>query len=223
MGAIKDIRLFYSTADHADMGFGHKKLNAAIHRVVMKLRERGFSLGEFDHLYVNFTASAVPNGMAPADKPVDRYHPWFRFYDVQTEPELLGHLMEGASIPRIVSHVEQLLITFFATEAFPEETIRESISCAAEQGEAMRMHFKEKTSANRRAIVYLRYSDQCKYVPLVQVFDRDGRLLLEAELPEMVLLDRLGEIQLSSKKVTIKPRKNGFTKEMKPLVFLLPE
>ncbi len=53
MGCIQDIRLFYSNGSHANIGFGCKRPNTAVHRVVMKLREQGFSLGDFDHLYIN--------------------------------------------------------------------------------------------------------------------------------------------------------------------------
>ncbi len=223
MGYIKDIRLFYSIAGNTHISFASKKLNTVIHRIVMKLREQGFSLGEFDHLYINFTTTPVQNGMAPADRPVDPYHSWFRYYDVQLSKEQLQRLKEESAIPEVVIYVEELLVTYFAAEEFTKEKILECVSCAVQQGEDMLMHFKEKTSSNRKAILYLRYSDQCRYIPVVKVYDKNLTLLLEADLPEMVALDRLGEIQLSSKKVTIKPRKNAFTNEMKPITFLLTE
>ena len=57
---IADIRLFKSEdcteSGHFDMvSFGDKRLNAVVKRIVMKLRENGFSMREFDHLYINFT------------------------------------------------------------------------------------------------------------------------------------------------------------------------
>ena len=57
---IGDIRL-YKSESRNEYGvyntepFADKKLNAIVQRVVMKLRENEFSLGDFDHLYINFT------------------------------------------------------------------------------------------------------------------------------------------------------------------------
>jgi len=39
------------------------------------------------------------------------------------------------------------------------------------------------------------------------------------DLPEAVMLDYLGELQVSTKRVTIKPRKNAFTEQNEPLFF----
>jgi len=42
----------------------------------MKLRESEFSLGEFDHLYINFTTCDMVDELNLSDE-VDRYHPWY--------------------------------------------------------------------------------------------------------------------------------------------------
>ena len=60
MKTISDIRLFRSTVPNTDgnpqpLSIGSRQLNLVLHRIVMKLREQNFSLGEFDHLYLNFT------------------------------------------------------------------------------------------------------------------------------------------------------------------------
>ena len=57
---ISDIRLFKSKSQneygvYSTEYFGDKSLTAIVNRIVMKLRENEFSLGEFDHLYINFT------------------------------------------------------------------------------------------------------------------------------------------------------------------------
>ena len=61
---ISDIRLYKSESRnehgvYAIESFSNKKLNAIIQRVVMKLRESEFSLGEFDHLYINLTTCDI--------------------------------------------------------------------------------------------------------------------------------------------------------------------
>ena len=69
---ISDIRLFKSESQNEYGGyitnsFADKKLNAIVKRVVMKLRENEFSLGEFDHLYINFTTCDIPKSIDLSD------------------------------------------------------------------------------------------------------------------------------------------------------------
>ena len=51
MKVIKDIRLFESTEENVDgyspRAYGEKPLLIVLHRVVMKLREQSFTLGDF--------------------------------------------------------------------------------------------------------------------------------------------------------------------------------
>ncbi len=223
MNIIHDIRLYRSSMEHSHLSFARKPLNAAIHRIVMKLREHGFSLGEFDHLYVNFTLRPVEKGMAPAGLPADRYHPWYRYYDIQVSQEQFDRLTAETAIPEIAAMLEGLLTRFFASEEFSREKISACIQTAISQGEEMRMPYKEKRSTSRRAVIDLRFLDSCRYVPRLRVFDLEGNLLLETELPEMSELLSLGEIQLSSKKVTIKPRKNAYTAGLSPVTFEIPQ
>lgn len=66
MSIIKDIRLYRSLTGNIDVNalldaFSNKELNGVIHRIVMKLREKKFSLGDFDHLYINFTKERIPD------------------------------------------------------------------------------------------------------------------------------------------------------------------
>lgn len=222
MKIISDIRLYRSEQTN-DRGrfdtssFGEKRQNAMIHRVVMKLRAAGFSMGEFDHLYLNFTTCDVPGGVM-LSKEADRYHPWFRWCSVRIGEELYRALGTPEAYPELLRLIGEVLAACFATEDFDEERIQDCIRQAAEQGEQMRMVFKTKATAKRKATVYLRYLDTCRYRPLLQVTDPEDRLLLEQDLPEAVTLDYLGEILLSAKKVTIKPRKNAFTEGWKPIM-----
>lgn len=222
MKIIQDIRLYKSEQRSENGGFitcsfAGKELNAVIRRIVMKLRESGFSLGEFDHLYLNFTTCDTPQRIMLSQE-VDRYHPWYRYCSVAISEELSRRLGAPETYQTIVELVGEVLITCFASESFDAPMIRSCIDQAVEQGENMLMRFKEKTTAKRKAVVFLRCLDNCRYRPLLRVYDLDETLLLERDLPETVMLDYLGEIQLSVKKVTIKPRKNAFTTNCKPIV-----
>ena len=57
------------------------------------------------------------------------------------------------------------------------------------------------------------------------MFDLNGELILEQDLQITRSLDDFGEIQLSSQKVTIKPRKNSVTKALglEPVSYNIPK
>ena len=220
---ISDIRLFRSKSQNEYGGymtesFGDKKLNAIVKRVVMRLRENEFSLGEFDHLYINFTTCSVAGNMDLSDK-VDRYAPWFRYCNIHVEEDLYNSLGSPESWDEIIFHIQNALTTYFASEEFPKTQIHSCVQQAVEQREEMLMKFKEKVSTKRKAVIFLRYLDTCRFYPLLRVYDTDENLLLEEDLPQTVALDYLGEIQISAKRVTIKPRKNAYTTQNQPLVF----
>lgn len=223
---IKDIRVFRSNSENIDGNplpgdIANKELNCVIRRIVMKLREKNFSLGEFDHLYINFTACPVQNGVAPAKRSVGRYHPWFRFIDAEVSTELLDSFQEKRCIQPVVEIIEQILTRFFCSPQFDAEAIRTCFSDAIEQGEKMLMKYKEKTSGEITATVYLRFLDCGLYEPLLRVHDTDNHLLLEKTMKRIATLDAYGEIRISKKQVYIVPRRNSFTKGLKPMVFAI--
>ena len=217
---ISDIRLYKSDPEAGveTVSFAGKELNAIVKRIVMKLRENQFSFGEFDHLYINFTTREMPQPISLSDK-VDSYHPWYRYCDVHMEKERYDTLGSPETYNEIVRDIRTILVACFATEDFGESLILECVRQAVDEGERMLVRFKEKATAKRRAVIFLRYLDTCRFHPLLRVYDPEEQLLFEKDLPEAVMLDYLGEIQVSMKKVTIKPRKNAFTAGQKPLVF----
>ena len=220
---IADIRLFRSEgrteSGHFDMvSFGDKKLIASVKRIVMKLRENGFSMGDFDHLYINFTLCELSAPME-LSREVDRYHPWFRHCHVRVAREVYESLGTVDSHEYIFPIIGDVLTAFFARDDFDADRISHCIREAVTGGEGMLMFFKEKATAKRRAVLYLRFLDSCRYAPLLRVYDGAGSLLLERDLPQSVTLDALGELQVGLKKVTVKPRKNALTAGKKPMIF----
>ena len=220
---ISDIRLFKSSAQNEFGGymtdsFGDKKLNAVVKRIVMKLRESEFSLGEFDHLYINFTTCDIAENLNLSDK-VDRDHPWYRYCDVHIDNDLFRKLGSSETWNDIIHWINIILVTYFASEYFDKAHILSCVQQAVEQGEDMLMKFKEKVSTKRKAVIYLRFLDSCKFYPLLRVYDIEDNLLFETNLLETIMLDYLGDIQVSAKRVTIKPRKNAYTEKNHPMIF----
>ena len=215
MKPIADIRIYRSGTHPID----NKPLHLALRRIAMKLRETGFSLGDFDHLYLSLTTSPVPAGIAPT-RPTGHGEPaWLRTYDVQVEQSLYDQLGSVQSHGAVFRLVEETLARHFASPTFPAERIQACISEAVTQGETMEMAFKTKETAKLKAVLYLRLLDSGSYHPLLRVWDAEDQLLLERDLPRMISLDALGDLQLSLHKVTVKPRKSSYTAGMEPLVF----
>jgi hypothetical protein len=156
----------------------------------------------------------------PAAKEPDRYHPWYRYYDVGISKDLYDCLEMNDCVPIVASLIEKLLKTQFSTPEFDGDRISECVNEAVSQGTDMLMKFKEKISSQRRAVLYLRYLDNGKYFPLLRVYDNEDNIILEKELPESQTLDPYGQISVSSRKVTIKPRKNSWA-DSEPIVFEL--
>ncbi len=215
MKPIRDIRLF---KDRSYLKFPDRKYNAILHRIAMKLCENGYSLGDFDHLYLSFTTSEVEGGMGLAKIPPDPYHPWYRYYDVQVSEDLYSELEQPQAYDAILSLIEAALIHISPAD---EALVRRSVAEALEQGEQMLVLRKQKQTTTRRAAVYLRCLDDGYYLPLLRVYDTKDNLLFEADLPKTYDLLILGEIQVSAKRVTVKPRKNVVAemREMKPISF----
>lgn len=150
---------------------------------------------------------------------IDQYHPWYRYCFVKVSRNFYDRLGSPDAYEEIIQKINTVLCTYFSTEDFDETRIYSCICQAVEQGENMRMLFKEKTGAKRRAKLFLRYLDACRYAPILQVSDTDGHLLFETDLPERETLDYLGNIRLSAKRVVVEPRKNAFTDGAEALVF----
>lgn len=215
---IADIRLFHSTAENADgkplpESYGDKRLNVILHRIVMKLREQGFSLGSFDHLYVNFTPCVPEGEIHPAARSVSREFSWFRYYDIGVS-EAFFQKQDPAEIFELIKRT--------LSEHFPQnapEIAETAFSSALSEGENMLVRFKEKKAAKASAAVFLRFLDEGKYLPLLSVYDADGKEILHRDLPASSELLQIGEIALSAKKVTLKPRKSVFAKDLEPITF----
>ena len=225
MKVIKDIRLFKSTEENVDgyspRAFGEKPLLIVLHRVVMKLREQSFTLGDFDHLYINFTTCLPPYDIRPANRSIDRETRWFRFYDVGVSFDFFDLHGAECDADRVLDLIKNTLYFCCPQEEnrlLIEQAFHEPVSL----GKNMPMKYREKRSANRKAVICLYYDDQGRYQAELCVTDESGSELLKEKIPLSSDLLSLGEIQLNSKKVTIKPRKNAFSKHRPPIFFDIP-
>jgi len=224
MSTIKDIRVYRSHVENIPgnslpEGFKNKQLHCTIHRIVMKLRENDFSLGEFDHLYINLTTCPVADGFSLSKRGKDIYEPWYRYYDVEISEELYNSLEIPDSVQPVIDIVEHTLVLFFTDVHQNRELVHSCVFDAVTMGENMEMLFKRKVSSKRKAFIYLRYLDSGCYFPLLRIYDDENRLMFETDLPKTIELNAFGEIQLNNKSITIKPRKNVFAEHLQPMIF----
>lgn len=124
MNPIADIRIYCEGSRPID----DKPLHLALRRIAMKLRQNGFSLGDFDHLYLNLTTSPMPGGIAPAQRTGHGEPAWLLSYDVQVAQKLYAQLGSPQSHKAVFRLVEETLTRTFATPAFPAEQIQACIT-----------------------------------------------------------------------------------------------
>lgn len=225
MAIIQDIRIYRCAVENVTGMYPESFLNielcAVARRICMKLRENEFSMGDFHHLYINMTTCLEEGTVKPAKREVDRYFPWYRYYDVGVSQQLYDSLETHECIPIVEGLLERVLKSQFSTAEFDECKIADCVSEAITQGKDMLMKFKEKITSKGKAVLYLRYLDNGRYFPLLKVFDADENLILEEDLPESQTLDNYGQISLTSKKVTISPRKNSQSEFFEKIEYVL--
>lgn len=167
MKPIHAIRLFKRDST-AYLELSDEKYYAVPRRIAMRLCELSYSLGNFDHLYVNFTVNEVENGMVFSKRPVGPFHPRYRFCDIQVSEALFDTPESPASYDTILSLIQVALIRISPKD---EDLVRRAVAEAVEQDENMLVLRKQKVTSTRRATVYLRYTDDLYYFPLLRVFN----------------------------------------------------
>lgn len=227
MNKIKDIRIFRSKLPNDNgmplpEGFANKHLFVIIRRIVLKLRENNFSLGEYDHFYLNFSTFVGEGEILPAPRSTGPAEAFFRFFDVGISKQKYPVIEDPGSESFVLEKLEEALIRYGCADEQAKAAVRESIRAAVGQGESMLMLYKTKTCGNCTAKLYLRFLDSVRYYPLLRVF-RGEDLILEKNISPMYKLIALGEIRLTANRVSIYPRQNAGAAGLLPMHFDIPE
>ena len=216
---ISDIRLFRGNVPNVDGQpqpalIDDKTLTMYPQRVAMKLRELNFSLGDFDHLYLNLTPCLTEGTVQLSARTVYRETAWYRYVDAGITPD-----WQFSDMQQVSSLLEKALLLFAAEDARP---LINTAFAEAQKGAHMLMQYKEKTANDYSAVIFLRLLDSGMYHPQLQVHWRN-QLLLQADLSPCWELHQFGEISITKKAITIKPRRNIFASGLTSLVFHLDE
>lgn len=221
MKVIKDIRLYTSTIENIDgnslpLGFATKEMNMVARRIVMKLNEHEFSLGDFDHLYINFTTCDVDNGIMLAKRSVDRYHPFYRYYDYHMNESEIEQMLMAKDNEVLLNAIEKVLLLFFSDDLESERIIKDAI-LKSKEGEKMQVKYKEKSNSKTTATVYLRLFNDGKYHPLLEIKSDNEKVILK-DMDPTIDLGTIGNISITSRKVVVNPKKSSLYKTLSPFV-----
>lgn len=224
MKNISDIRIFRGTIENIDnnahpLGFANQMMNLVVKRVVMKLRELNFSLGEFDHLYINFTTCFVEDGIMQAKRSIDKYNPWYRYYDYYMDEEHFQKMISDSDYIILLDAIKKVLLKFFSNSQAQEEMIDDAIA-ESQKGENMLIKFKEKITSKYKATIYLRLYNDGKYHPLLEVQNNDS-MVLHKDMDSIIDLGIIGDIAIIGKRVIIKPKKSQRYSKIEPIVYEL--
>lgn len=225
MKVISDIRIFKSNVTNVDgcslpSYIENQKAIIIAGRIAMKLRENHFSLGDYDHLYLNYTNCLLEGQIKLSKRSIDKYHPWYRYYDIGVSDDLYNNLDDDKSTEYIVNLIRKTFIKYFSLNN-SGRIINESIDIVLNEGENMMMFFKEKRSSKNIAKIFLKLLDNGKFLPILQVFDLNNNIVLDKELGETFDLSLIRQIKLNTKNVTVCPRTNAYTKDLKSITFSL--
>lgn len=224
MKKIADIRLFASDTPNVDganslaNALQNKSSAVFARRVVMKLREQGFSLGGFDHLYINFTTCAVEGGIAPARL---SFQTWYRFYDVHVDKDTQKNISCEEDAAIAAQLIQSVLLKYFAATEKDEAIIVKSIN-AAKEGDKMAVLYMEKKYSKCTISVYISLNNKGEFCPILQIMKKDGTLIQRKRMKPCVEMGTYGDIRFDGERVLIKPRKNAYYAKRKPIVIELP-
>jgi hypothetical protein len=229
MNLIKDIRLFESNETN-EPGYGFPcyigklytfdstECQEVIDRLMFLLRHMGFSFGEFDHLYLNFTTQ-IPHGELLASNRIDRYHTWYRFVDAGCDVPTFNSWTLTQKNDFVISTIRRAIGLFTAVEG--AKVVDDSFDAVLRYGAELAIPYKEKLGDPYTVRVLVKITDDLDFIPVVRVFNSDT-LVSETVLPPYSrdpFILQFGTITVGKKAVRITPRKSYEAEyyELKPI------
>ena len=216
MNLIQDIRFFSEHPDPVLAKYHIHGMKDILQRLLFLLRHEGFTFGDFDHLYMNYTPSLPHGEVRRSPRPVDRYHPWLRYTDA------------GCAIDIFTS------MTVSEQRQFLAQTIQKAVHLHADEenrvifdrcyqlvmtlGAALEIPYKEKSGEHLRIAISTTIDDDTRFHPIVRIYDKADTLLLEEQLRSCgreAFLAQFGTITLGKRTVRIDPRKSDFLRGQK--------
>lgn len=216
MNLIQDIRFFSEHSDPMLAAYDVHGMKDILQRLLFLLRHAGFTFGDFDHLYLNYTP-ALPHGdVRLSQRPIDRYHPWLRFTDAGCDLELF-QAMPRQQQRRFLAACIRKAVHLHADEA-NRCLFDRCYQKVMEQGPALEIPYKAKTGEHLRVAICTTISDDARFHPIVRIFDKADNLLLEERLKDCdreTFLAQFGTISPGKRTVRIEPRRSQWLQNQK--------
>lgn len=205
---IRDIKMYCSDMDNVD-GYPLPKLldypaeEAVATRIALKLNEMKFELEDYCDLKLNFTP-CVPNNIVQHALRTPRRNN-AHYIDVGVTRDVFELLRSGdpAAAEILVPQIRHALLILYGKHHPERQDIREAIDVAISQGAEMEVCLMEKRGLFARGQVMVKYLDNGTYRPRLYVTDRQGKQLLDQELPDMEMPDQIKQIQPGFNKITV--------------------
>jgi len=219
MKLIIDIR--FSVIENAIMSdFGKpfilenkKNLSAVNTRFVLKLREIGFSLPDYDHICIRLTSS-LPAGEMINKGNYDPYHQFFSDYHIGVSPEYFNSLKEDEKITFLIYRAVALIQKFYCNSDEEKASVARCAEIILEGGEHEKIIYKQKKADHCIAQVVVRVLNADAFQAYVRVL-KDQAVLNEVAYPRTLgrfeLIFQFGTIIVNKSSVRVKPRKNSLS------------
>ena len=229
MNLMKDIRLFESNEPNESgfslpsyigklYAFDSTECQPVIDRLLLLLRQKGFSLGEFDHLYLNFTTQLLHGEIVISNR-IDRYHKWYRFVDAGCDVQQFNRWEFSQKREFVLSSIRRAIGLF--TDAESVKIVDDCFEEVLRYGAELAIRYKEKQGDPHTVRILVKITDDLDFIPIVRVLDGDT-LIREVVFPPYSrdpFVLQFGTISVGKKSVRITPRKSYDAEyyELKPI------
>ena len=224
---IKDIRYFESNSanitgnslpTHIGEIFELPKAYPAVgQKFALMLRERGFTLSDYDHLYIDLSTYLAPGECVMSDRITEK---WLRYADYGLDPEVVNNLSDDDKLKLLNEITKEVLLNFCAKNDEDREMIETISDIIGHGGDAIDIVYQEKNdkAVNVKVILNILHDGQCRLFVVIE--DLEGQQLLREQIALAEDLSEAmqyaGTILIRKNRVVIKPRNNVFTKDLHP-------
>ncbi len=226
---IEDIRLFESDVDNIDGNpnptdfgqlyqYNYRDWADISTRYLFKLREIGFSMPDFTHIYLNLTPLLRDGETRLAARARDPYHPFFHYVDVGLTVDRFNALSQRDKSRLLLDAAVRVLQRHFC----PSEAQRIAVEhCAAfirEQGAEAPIIYKHKENGDDCVDIVMKVINYNAFRPSVRI--RRGSqppvvYVFDKTLDRCGLLARFGSITIHKQSVVIHARRTSSDKPLR--------
>ena len=226
MNLIKDIRLFESLKENIDgeslpsyigkiYHLDESELSIYILRLLFLLRYNQFSLGDFDHLYLNFTPIIEDESVELSKRSIIIEEKWFRYVDVGCSIDSFNFLTDESKNQLILNMIKKTLKLF--TNQDIDNYFKDIID------DNIQFPYKEKINNNYLVKITARIINNMRIVPVLKIYENNNfkKDIVLDEMSRDKFIMQFSTIVIGKSSFVIKPRTSSLSKLYKvtPLKF----